>query len=300
MSLSLRAFAGGAVRHMVQGNRRMGGLVGPVLLLGPWASFFATLSNPRNDLHLEPLAWLVTLAGVCFLTHTRHSRLVLLPLAVWGGCMLWPVGASYGGWVNWLLGRSAFAVIVLILLTPVVAASLRAESSRPGSIVRASQARSPWCAAAVVAGVLGDWIGGIWLDVEAGSSPSPMRKEVVLPSWGSFALTVSAVCLAVDVAAFIRVKRLLARRSDNGSAPPRGSTKVIDLGVGDGRQVCPSWEPAGVHASNERAPYRETGSVTVCGSLAEAARELRQSIGIDAAAVAVTVGFLLWAYGFVE
>jgi hypothetical protein len=300
MSLSLRAFTDGAVRHMVQENRRMGGLVGPVLLLGPWASFFATLSNPRNDLHLEPVAWMVALAGVSFLMHTRRSRLLLLPLAIWVGCMLWPVGPSYGGWVNWLLSRSAFAVILLILLAPVVAASLRAESSRPGSIVRASQARSPWCAAFVVAGVLGDWIGGFWINTEAGSSPSPLRNEVALPSWGFFALAVAAAFLAVDVAAFIRVRRLLARMSGEGSAPSIGGARIIDLGIGDEQRVFPFAEPAGAHASNEGAAYRETGSITVFGSPSEAARELRRSVGIDAAAVVVTVGFWLWAYGFAE
>jgi hypothetical protein len=298
MALSLRAFTDGAARHMIRENRRMGGLVGPVLLLGPWASFFATLSDHRNYLHLDPVAWMVTLAGVCFLTHTRRNRLVLLPLAVWGGCMLWPVGPSYGGLVHWLLYRSAFAAITLILLAPVVAASLRAENSRPGSIVRASQARSPWCAAFVVAGVLGDFMGGVWLDAE--SSPSPLRKEVALPSWGSFALAVGTVFLVVDLAAFIRVRRLLAHMSDEGSAPSLGSARVIDLGIGDERRVFSFAEPAGARAGNEGAPYREAGSITVLGSPAEAARELCWSVGIDAAAVAVTVCFLLGEYGLAE
>jgi hypothetical protein len=131
---------------------------------------------------------------------------------------------------------------------------------------------------------------------EAGEPLSPMRKEVVLPLWGAFAMVVALSCLAAD-AWSLRWLRGLVVGARVGE-PPVGDT-AVDLGVGDGELAFPVGEGFGGGAG-AAAAYRESHCVTVRGSISDAIRQLWWSIALDAAAVAVTVGYVLMFYGCVE
>jgi hypothetical protein len=290
-------------------NVRAGWLGGPLLVVGVWASLIATLSPAITQLHHatvlfrpEPLEWALLLAGVATLTRSVRMRLVALPAAVWGVCVYAAYTAFADGGLIWTsVGATILAGVFSCALAPVVVTSLRARASRPGSIVHASQLRSPWCAAFAVAGPIGDWVASLWFPSSGlwgiPAKPSPLRTEIAFPCWVSFAVTVAVVFVVVDVAALRLVNSLAARMEGRDGAFPNTRTNRIDLGVGADQHVVPGPAEA---PQNRSSGYREATGVTVLGSIAQAKAELCLSIWIDLGAVLVVVGYLLLAFGVIS
>jgi hypothetical protein len=189
---ALRTRAASFARRILQDNARLGWLGGPFLLIGVWASAIATLSPPivrfrhvSPALRAEPLVWAVLLASVATLTRSVRARLLALPAAVWGLC-IYEVRQYADGELVWkAIVATIFTGLLVVALAPVAVASLRARASRPGSIVHASHARWPWCAAFVVAGPIGDLPSGLWLPCNwiGGECATPFNP--LAPTMGS-------------------------------------------------------------------------------------------------------------------
>lgn len=279
---------------------RTGPLGGPLVVIGAWASLFATCSasSPSGGFRTEPLAWGLLVGAMSMLACSPRARFVLLPLVVLGLCAY-----ESASWGRSPALATAFAAVLLAMLAPLALTSLRARVSRPSTLVRWSHVRSTWCVAFAVAGPIGDWIADLWgpSDWVFGASGrlSLLRWTFLVPFWGCVAGGVALVILGFDLASNATLNRIARALTVPGVPPTSDLVTGLDLGVGEGQSVLPG-TTATTPRSTLAAIYRQGEAVSVFGSMAQAKRELRVSIVIDCASAAAVAAYVLFVCGEVS